>query len=106
MATWSVRLISLFTSQALSQSDDQGIPQECQAEKSGCNDKSSALTLKIIAIVAIPITSMIGVCLPLFSRLIPALQPDHILFVVMKAFAAGIILSTGFMLCCWIHLSS
>ncbi|CAA6658064.1 unnamed protein product [Spirodela intermedia] len=38
-----------------------------------------------------------GVSLPLFSRLIPALAPDQKLFVVVKAFASGVILSTGFM---------
>ncbi|KAL3344846.1 hypothetical protein AABB24_024006, partial [Solanum stoloniferum] len=60
-------------------------------------NKSKALPLKIIAIVSILITSMIGVCLPLVTRSIPALSPDRSLFVIVKAFAAGIILATGFM---------
>ncbi|KAH9747468.1 putative zinc transporter 10 [Citrus sinensis] len=85
-------IISIFIPQALSQSDD-----ECGEDTSSCNDKSAALPLKIIAIVTILITSMIGVCLPLFTRWIPALHPDRNLFVVVKAFAAGIILATGFM---------
>ena len=71
---------------------------ECETEThNSCNNKSKALPLKIIAIVSILATSMIGVCLPLFSRSVPALHPDRSLFVIVKAFAAGIILATGFM---------
>ncbi|KAI5563205.1 hypothetical protein BDE02_15G101100 [Populus trichocarpa] len=69
----------------------------CVEETSSCNDKAKALTLKIIAIVSILVTSMIGVSAPLFTRSIPALHPDRSLFVIVKAFAAGIILATGFM---------
>ncbi|KAF9589796.1 hypothetical protein IFM89_028731 [Coptis chinensis] len=71
--------------------------EDCGADSGSCIDKKAALPLKIIAIVSILVTSMIGVCLPLFSRSIPALQPDRNLFIIVKAFAAGIILATGFM---------
>ncbi|KAJ9691531.1 hypothetical protein PVL29_013647 [Vitis rotundifolia] len=85
-------LISIFISQAVAQSDG------CQSEsKNSCNNKSAALPLKLIAIASILVTSMIGVCLPLFSRSIPALAPDRNLFIIVKAFASGIILATGFM---------
>lgn len=40
---------------------------------------------------------MIGVCLPIFSSAVPALQPDKDLFVLVKAFASGVILATGYM---------
>ncbi|PNX75822.1 zinc transporter [Trifolium pratense] len=40
---------------------------------------------------------MIGVSLPLVSRSIPSLSPERDLFVIVKCFAAGIILGTGFM---------
>nr|TKV92147.1 hypothetical protein SEVIR_9G144800v2 [Setaria viridis] len=40
---------------------------------------------------------MAGVCLPLVSRSVPALRPDGNLFVVVKAFASGVILGTGYM---------
>lgn len=84
-------LISIFTPQAVSQS-------ECEAESNNsCNNKAKALPLKIIAIVSILVTSMIGVSSPLVTRSIPALHPDRNLFVIVKAFAAGIILATGFM---------
>ncbi|KAF3450148.1 hypothetical protein FNV43_RR06228 [Rhamnella rubrinervis] len=88
----SILIIFLLTPQAYSQSD------ECNTEsKNSCNNKARALPLKIIAIVSILVTSMIGVCLPLVTRSVPALQPDRNLFVVVKSFAAGIILATGFM---------
>ncbi|XP_052202802.1 fe(2+) transport protein 1-like [Diospyros lotus] len=73
------------------------VPEDCQAESGDCVDKSKALPLKIIAIAAILVTSMIGVGLPLVTRSIPALDPERGLFVVVKAFASGVILGTGFM---------
>ncbi|KAI3466919.1 hypothetical protein Pfo_023582 [Paulownia fortunei] len=85
-------ILSNFSVQVLS------VVQDCGAEDNdGCNDKKKALPLKIIAIVTILVTSMIGVCLPLVTRSIPALSPERSLFVIVKAFAAGIILATGFM---------
>ncbi|KAK4347468.1 hypothetical protein RND71_033807 [Anisodus tanguticus] len=74
------------------------VVEDCGAEEdNSCVDKSKALPLKVIAIVSILITSMIGVCLPLVTRSIPALSPDRNLFVIVKAFAGGIILATAFM---------
>ncbi|KAI3729145.1 hypothetical protein L6452_17795 [Arctium lappa] len=71
---------------------------QCEDETNNpCNNKSKALSLKIIGIASILVTSIIGVCLPLVTRSIPALSPDRSLFVVVKAFASGIILATGFM---------
>ncbi|PSS11125.1 Fe(2+) transport protein [Actinidia chinensis var. chinensis] len=85
-------LLTTFATQVLSVA-----PEECSAETGDCVNKSKALTLKIIAIVSILVTSMIGVCLPLVTRSIPALSPERSLFVIVKCFAAGIILATGFM---------
>ncbi|KAG5621950.1 hypothetical protein H5410_007168 [Solanum commersonii] len=85
-------LISILAPRVLS------VVEDCGAEEdNSCVNKSKALPLKIIAIVSILITSMIGVCLPLVTRSIPALSPERSLFVIVKAFAAGIILATGFM---------
>ncbi|ONK74445.1 uncharacterized protein A4U43_C03F6320 [Asparagus officinalis] len=71
---------------------------ECSAPSRGeCYDKPKALKLKLIAIATILISSMIGVCLPLFTRSIPALSPDRNLFALVKAFASGVILATGYM---------
>ncbi|XVF40037.1 hypothetical protein PTKIN_Ptkin01aG0080100 [Pterospermum kingtungense] len=85
-------IISIFTPQALSV-----VPEECQTQIDGCINKEKALPLKIIAIFSILVSSIIGVCSPLFTRSIPALGPDRNLFVIVKCFAAGIILATGFM---------
>ncbi|XP_055805650.1 fe(2+) transport protein 1-like [Solanum dulcamara] len=85
-------LISIFAPRVLSAVEDCGAEED-----NACVNKSKALPLKIIAIVSILITSMIGVCLPLVTRSIPALSPERSLFVMVKAFAAGIILATGFM---------
>ncbi|XLR19245.1 hypothetical protein S83_047157, partial [Arachis hypogaea] len=71
---------------------------ECESESvDSCNNKEKALPLKIMAIFAILVTSMIGVSLSLVTRWIPALSPENELFMVVKCFAGGIILSTGFM---------
>lgn len=73
-------------------------PPQCGADTGlGCRNKAAALKLKIIAIAAILVTSMVGVCTPLFSRMIPAVQPDTDLFALVKAFASGVILATGYM---------
>ncbi|MBA0748830.1 hypothetical protein Gogos_002814 [Gossypium gossypioides] len=98
MASLYVRLFSIFLliicifpPQALSV-----VPEECQTKTDGCTNKEKALPLKVIAIFSILIASVIGVCSPLFTRSIPALNPDTNLFVIVKCFAAGIILATGF----------
>ncbi|CAN6304080.1 unnamed protein product [Urochloa humidicola] len=62
-----------------------------------CHSVPRALRLKLIAIPSILVASMAGVCLPLVSRSVPALRPDRNLFVVVKAFASGVILGTGYM---------
>ncbi|KAL5731707.1 transport protein 1-like [Ranunculus cassubicifolius] len=85
-------LIAIFTSRVVSQ---------CEPEQSSnnCINKSVALPLKLIAIAAIIITSMIndGCFFTILSRSIPSLQPDRDIFTIIKAFASGIILATGFM---------
>ncbi|TKY69475.1 Fe(2+) transport protein 2 [Spatholobus suberectus] len=72
--------------------------EQCNSKyEGGCHDKAQALKLKVIAIFCILATSMVGICLPIFSRAVPALQPDRDLFVLVKAFASGVILATGYM---------
>ncbi|GKA88834.1 probable zinc transporter 10 [Tanacetum coccineum] len=68
-----------------------------QKSTNSCNNKSKALTLKLIGIASILFTSIIGVSFPLITRSVPALSPDRSLFIIIKAFASGIILATGFM---------
>ncbi|KAI6673398.1 hypothetical protein NL676_001304 [Syzygium grande] len=67
----------------------------CDSELEDGN-KSQALKYKLVAFVSILVASTIGVCLPILGKTIPALHPDRSVFFIIKAFAAGVILSTGF----------
>ncbi|XP_010922622.1 zinc transporter 8 isoform X1 [Elaeis guineensis] len=62
----------------------------------GDRNKSKARPLKIAAFFSILVCGAIGVCLPILSKSIPALSPENDIFFVIKAFAAGVILATGF----------
>ncbi|KAF7842537.1 fe(2+) transport protein 1-like [Senna tora] len=76
----------------------QYVAADCEAESTdSCHNKHKALPLKIIAIFSILVTSMIGISLPLMTRSIPVLSPENDLFIIVKCFAGGIILGTGFM---------
>ncbi|KAI3988578.1 hypothetical protein MKX01_011475 [Papaver californicum] len=68
----------------------------CEPEDEEDVNKTKALVLKIISIAVILTASAIGVCLPILGRRIPALHPDSNIFFVVKSFAAGVILATGF----------
>ncbi|KAJ7960196.1 Zinc transporter protein [Quillaja saponaria] len=59
-------------------------------------DKTQALKLKIAAIASILVAGAIGVCIPILGKTFPALRPEKDIFFIIKAFAAGVILSTGF----------
>jgi zinc transporter 1/2/3 len=61
------------------------------------NDSSSAvLKYKLGSIASILVASAVGVCIPLLGKKIPALRPENDIFFIIKAFAAGVILATGF----------
>lgn len=65
-------------------------------EDDGCRDDSYALILKLVAIAAILIMGVCGVAIPLVGKKRRFLRTDSNLFVAAKAFAAGVILATGF----------
>ncbi|XP_059451136.1 zinc transporter 1-like [Corylus avellana] len=67
----------------------------CDADD-GERDKHQALVYKLAAIASILIAGAIGVCIPILGKTIPALRPEKGVFFIIKAFAAGVILSTGF----------
>ncbi|KAI9153882.1 hypothetical protein LWI28_017931 [Acer negundo] len=67
----------------------------CDTENEERN-KSQALKLKFAAIASILVAGAIGVCLPVIGKAIPALSPEKNIFFIIKAFAAGVILATGF----------
>jgi zinc transporter 1/2/3 len=62
----------------------------------GDRDKHQALQYKLAAVASILIAGAIGVCIPILGKTIPALRPEKGVFFLIKAFAAGVILSTGF----------
>ncbi|KAM6548650.1 hypothetical protein CsatB_020326 [Cannabis sativa] len=68
----------------------------CEIEEGEEVNKTLALKYKLAAIASILVAGAIGVCLPILGKTIPALSPDKNVFFMIKAFAAGVILSTGF----------
>ncbi|KAL0740663.1 hypothetical protein Bca4012_082176 [Brassica carinata] len=60
-------------------------------------NKAGARKYKIAAVPAVLIAGVIGVLFPLLGKVFPSLRPETPFFFVTKAFAAGVILSTGFM---------
>lgn len=67
----------------------------CSDDSQG-RDKAKALKFKLVAISSILIASAIGVSLPMLGKKIPTLRPENDVFFMIKAFAAGVILATGF----------
>lgn len=68
-------------------------PCDDEVEK---GDKKKALYYKIAALVSILVASAIGVLIPIIGKIFPALSPEKDIFFMIKAFAAGVILATGF----------
>ncbi|VAI56778.1 unnamed protein product [Triticum turgidum subsp. durum] len=73
------------------QADDGG----CGSGKAGTNHRS-ANSLKIAAFFSILICGALGCGLPVMGRRVPWLNADADAFFLIKALAAGVILSTGF----------
>ncbi|KAM4070773.1 hypothetical protein ACJW30_11G009800 [Castanea mollissima] len=71
---------------------------DCGCTDSGStqSDNSTALKYKLGAIASILVASAVGVSIPLLGKKIKALRPENDFFFVIKAFAAGVILATGF----------
>uniref|UniRef100_A0ACD5TPY0 Uncharacterized protein n=1 Tax=Avena sativa TaxID=4498 RepID=A0ACD5TPY0_AVESA len=67
-----------------------------KAEGAGCRDDAALLRLKWVAMAAILVSGVIGVGLPLVGRKRRAVRTGSAVFVAAKAFAAGVILATGF----------
>ena len=67
----------------------------CDSEATGSN-KSDALKYKVASIGVILFAGAVGVSIPLLGKKIPTLNPENDIFFLIKAFAAGVILATGF----------
>ncbi|PHU11901.1 Zinc transporter 5 [Capsicum chinense] len=68
----------------------------CDSDDDEERNKNEALKYKMAALASILFASTIGVCIPVLGKAVPALSPERNFFFVIKAFAAGVILSTGF----------
>ncbi|EFH61183.1 hypothetical protein ARALYDRAFT_897485 [Arabidopsis lyrata subsp. lyrata] len=60
------------------------------------DEAEKATKLKLGSIALLLVAGGVGVSLPLIGKRIPALQPENDIFFMVKAFAAGVILCTGF----------
>ncbi|XAR56084.1 hypothetical protein NMG60_11036401 [Bertholletia excelsa] len=67
----------------------------CESEPEERN-RAEALKYKLAALGSILAASAVGVLLPMMGKIVPILQPEKDLFFLIKAFAAGVILATGF----------
>ncbi|KAK4787544.1 hypothetical protein SAY86_011377 [Trapa natans] len=70
----------------------------CQSSdlEASCRNDSDAFKLKFVAMACILVAGMIGIAIPLLGRHRKFLGTDGSLFIATKAFAAGVILATGF----------
>ncbi|CAI9090671.1 OLC1v1025488C1 [Oldenlandia corymbosa var. corymbosa] len=69
---------------------------KCEPQIFDKTKNDAALQFKIIGMVSILVASSIGVCIPIILKNVRALQPETGLHFLVKAFAAGVILATGF----------
>ncbi|KAG5240077.1 hypothetical protein OIU76_013477 [Salix suchowensis] len=70
---------------------------ECTCEVEDLeHGKGEALKFKLGSILSILVAGAIGVSLPLLGKKIKAFRPENDIFFMIKAFAAGVILATGF----------
>ncbi|GMI87871.1 zinc transporter 1 precursor [Hibiscus trionum] len=60
------------------------------------DNRTKALKYKFVAIASILMAGVLGVSLPILAKKIPAFRPENNIFFLIKAFAAGVILSTAF----------
>ncbi|KAM3370969.1 hypothetical protein ACQJBY_018369 [Aegilops geniculata] len=69
---------------------------DCGSPESAAQDRARANPLKIAAFFSILVCGALGCSLPVLGRRVPALRPEGDVFFLVKAFAAGVILATGF----------
>lgn len=70
---------------------------DCTCDYEAIDGKNGeALKLKVGAIASILFAGAVGVSLPLLGKKIQTLSPENDMFFMIKAFAAGVILATGF----------
>ena len=67
----------------------------CESQEEDGN-RSEALKYKLVSIVSILLASALGVSLPFLVKRLRFLNPEKDIYFLIKAFAAGVILATGF----------
>ncbi|XVE48440.1 hypothetical protein DITRI_Ditri01bG0002500 [Diplodiscus trichospermus] len=72
------------------------VSADCTSENDNSSNKTKALKYKLVAITSILFAGALGVSLPVLAKKIPAFRPENNIFFLIKAFAAGVILATGF----------
>ncbi|KAJ1696372.1 hypothetical protein LUZ63_004884 [Rhynchospora breviuscula] len=95
MATFSLRVTFLLVTLSFLPLTVHSASCDCSEDDSGRN-KTEARKLHIIAIVTILSASAVGCAIPALGRWFPAISPEKDYFFLIKAFAAGVILATGF----------
>ncbi|CAJ1958193.1 unnamed protein product [Sphenostylis stenocarpa] len=68
----------------------------CDIDEAKKSNSSEVLHYKLGSIASVLVAGALGVSLPLLSKRIPTLNPKNDIFFMVKAFAAGVILATGF----------
>ncbi|XP_015694928.2 zinc transporter 8-like [Oryza brachyantha] len=92
----SVALLLLLLATAARGDDGCGKEGAAAAGAGAGRDRARARALKIVAFFSIMVCGALGCGLPVLGRRVPALRPDGDVFFLVKAFAAGVILATGF----------
>ncbi|KAF7139196.1 hypothetical protein RHSIM_Rhsim07G0142200 [Rhododendron simsii] len=87
---------SFLQNLSLSMSTTSCHSSDGRAELEACRDESTAFLLKMVAIAAILAAGVAGVAIPLLGKNRRFLHTDSNTFFAAKAFAAGVILATGF----------
>ncbi|XP_031283809.1 zinc transporter 4, chloroplastic-like [Pistacia vera] len=101
---WELQFFDYFRSKTqvflglfLQSISDSMVTANCKsADLETCRNDAAAFTLKFVAIASILIAGIVGVAIPLVGKHRRFLRTDGSLFVAAKAFAAGVILATGF----------
>lgn len=68
---------------------------QCTQNPQSPADTRHTLALKLGAIASILASGALGILIPILSKRIPSLRPETDAFLIIKSFAAGVILATG-----------
>ncbi|XP_047171259.1 zinc transporter 4, chloroplastic-like isoform X1 [Vigna umbellata] len=92
------RLHHVISAESVLQSLGESVTSSsCKSsEVEQCRDESAALVLKFVAMASILLAGFGGVAIPLAGKSRRLLRPDGDVFAAARAFAAGVILATGF----------